>query len=172
MLNNPTLFARHGTLYLIVECLAFVRTTLDLEQSTIQVFATRPDGAAPQWGWRYVGRLAGHELAEELGAETIQQPDIALGADGRLLVLVTPAHKDFRIRVGTVGDGCVALEMNSIDPPLLARDESRHAIIRASIRGKHIAACTYDRMSATGIVAVSTGRRNGDWELRASKLRP
>lgn len=172
MLNNPALFARHDTLYLVVECLAFVRTTLDFKHSSIQVFATRPDGSPTQWTWRHVGRLAGQELAEELDAETIQQPEIALGADGRMLALFTPAHKDSTIKVGTVGDGCVALEMDSINPPVLARDASGHVIVRASVRGTHVASCTYDRMSATGIVAVSTGPRNGNWTLRASKLRP
>lgn len=172
MLNNPALFARHETLYLVVECLAFVRTTLDFKHSSIQVFATRPEGPPAQWTWRHVGRLAGHELAEELDADTIQQPEIARGADGRMLALFTPAHKDPAIKVGTVGEGCLALEMESMDPPTLARDESGHVIVRAAVRGTHVASCTYDRTSATGIVAVSTGPRNGNWTLRASKLRP
>ena len=172
MLNNPALFARHETLYLVVECLAFVRTTLDFKHSSIQVFATRPDGSPTQWTWPHVGKLAGYELAEKMDAETIQQPEIALGADGRMQALFTPAHKDARIKVGTVGDGCVALELSSMNPPTLAQDEAGNVIIRAYVHGTHVAACTYDRMSATGIVATSTGLRNGNWILRASMLRP
>jgi len=172
MLNNPALFVQHETLYLVVECLAFVRTTLDFTHSSIQVFATRPDESPSQWTWRHVGKLAGHELAVELDTETIQQPEITLAADGKMLALLTPAHKDSTIPVGTVGDGCVALEMDSIDPPALARDDGGNVIVRASVRGTHVGSCTYDRTSATGIVAVSTGPRNGNWTLLASKLRP
>ena len=172
MLNNPALFARHETLYLVVECLAFVRTTLDFKHSSIQVFATRPEGPPAQWTWRHVGRLAGHELAEELDADTIQQPELARGADGRMLALFTPAHRDPAIKVGTVGDGCVALAMDSMEPPALARDDRGRVIVRAAVHGTHVASCTYDRASATGIVTVSTGPRNGNWTLRASKLRP
>lgn len=172
MLNNPALFARDDTLYLVVECLAFVRTTLDLEHSSVQIFATRPQGPPTGWTWRHAGKLAGYELAEELGAGTIQQPEITLAADGRMLALFALAHKDPAIPIGTVGDGCVALEMRSIEPPALARDARGHVVVRATVRGGHVASCTYDPMSATGIVATSTDPRNGNWTLRASKLRP
>lgn len=77
MLNNPALFARHETLYLVVECLAFVRTTLDFKHSSIQVFATRPEGPPAQWTWRCGptggpragrGTGCGHDSAARVGA--------------------------------------------------------------------------------------------------------
>jgi len=169
MLNNPTLFAKDGTLYLIVECLAFVGTTLDFAQSTIQVFATVPGGPPSTWRWRHAGVLADHGLARELGDETIQQPDVSLAADGRPIVIVTPAHADAALAIGDVGDGCVALELLSIDPPALARDCSGLVVVRARIGGSPVGACTHDPRSATGIVATAGG---GPWMIRASGARP
>lgn len=170
MLNNPTLFATDGTLYLIVECLAFVGTTLDLVNSTTRVFATVPAGPPATWTWRHAGVLADHGLARELGDDTIQQPDVSLAADGRPIAIVTPAHADATVQVGTVGDGCVALELQSIDPPALARDCSGRAVVRARIDGSPVGACTHDPRSATGIVA--TTQAADGWMIRISGVRP
>lgn len=172
MLNNPTLFAKDGTLYLVVECLAFVGTTLDLAQSTTRVFATVPGGPPSSWTWRHAGVLADHNLARELGDDTIQQPDVSLAADGRLIAIVTPAHADAAVAVGTVGDGCVALELLSIDPPALARDCSGRAVVRGRIAGSAVGACTHDRRSATGIVATSQAVGGGSWMIHATGARP
>jgi hypothetical protein len=172
MLNNPTLFAKDGTLYLIVECLAFVGTTLDFAQSTTRVFATAPAGPPSTWTWRHAGVLADHGLARELGGDTIQQPDVSLAADGRPIAIVTPAHADAAVAVGTVGDGCVALELGSIDPPALARNCSGGVVVRARIQGSGVGACTHDPRSATGIVATSQGAGGGTFMIRASGARP
>lgn len=172
LLNNPTLFAQDGTLYLIVECLAFVGTTLDFAQSTTQVFATAPGGPPSTWTWRHAGVLADHGLARELGDDTIQQPDVSLAADGRPIAIVTPAHADAAVEVGTVGDGCVALELRSIDPPALARDCSGRVVIRARIEGSGVGACTHDPRPATGIVATTQAAGGGSWMIQASGARP
>lgn len=172
MLNNPTLFAKDGTLYLIVECLAFVGTTLDFAQSTTRVFATVPAGPPSSWTWRHAGVLADHALARELGDDTIQQPDVSLAADGRPIAIVTPAHADAAVAVGTVGDGCVALELVSIDPPVLARDCAGRVVVRARVGGSPIGACTHDPRSATGIVATSQTVGGGRWLIHASGVRP
>ncbi len=172
MLNNPTLFAKDGTLYLIVECLAFVGTTLDFAQSTTQVFATAPAGPPSTWRWRHAGVLAEHGLARELGDDTILQPDVSLAADGRPIAIVTPAHADAAVAVGTVGDGCVALELLSIDPPVLARDCSGRVVVRARIDGSGVGACTHDLRSATGIVATTQAAGGGTWMIHASGARP
>ena len=169
MLNNPTLFAKDGTLYLIVECLAFVGTTLDFAQSTTRVFATVPGGPPSTWSWRHAGVLADHGLARELGDETIQQPDVSLAADGRPIAILTPAHADAAVEVVTVGDGCVALELVSIDPPAVARDCSGHVVVRARIEGSFVGACTHDPRSASGVVATAGG---GPWMIHASGARP
>jgi len=172
MLNNPTLFARDGRLYLIVECLAFLGTTLDLERSTTQVFATVPDGPPATWSWRHAGMLADHGLAREFGGDTIYQPDVSLAGDGTPLFIATPAHEDSRAVVGTVGDGCVALELASIDPPALGRDCEGRPIVRARVDGTGIGACTHDSRSVTGIVSTLKAEIDGDWSLHASGARP
>jgi hypothetical protein len=85
---------------------------------------------------------------------------------------VTPAHADAAVEVGTVGDGCVALELVSIDPPALARDCSGRVVVRARIEGSFVGACTHDPRSATGIVATSQAVGGGSWMLHASGARP
>ena len=172
MLNNPALFAKDGTLYLVVECLAFVGTTLDFARSTTRVFATTPVGPPATWRWRHAGVLADHDLARELGRDTIQQPDVSLAADGRPIAIVTPAHADATVEVGTVGDGCVALELLSIDPPALARDCSGRVVLRARVEGTGVGACTHDSRSATGIVATTQTPGGGNWMIRSSGARP
>lgn len=172
MLNNPTLFAQDGTLYLIVECLAFVGTTLDFGQSTTRVFATVPAGPPSTWTWRHAGVLADHSLARELGDDTVQQPDVSLAADGRPIAIVTPAHADASVEVGTVGDGCVALELLSIDPPALARDCSGRVVVRARVEGSPVGACTHDPRAAGGIVATKQTAGGGNWMIHTTGLRP
>jgi hypothetical protein len=172
MLNNPTLFTRNQTLYLIVECLAFVGTTPDYANTTMQVFATRPSGAPTSWTWRHAGKLADQALAAQLGNDTILQPDVSLATDGTPIALITPAHIDTNFQVGTVGDGCVAIELASIDPPALARDCAGNPVIRRRVTGTGVGACTHDRNSATGIVATSQDASGGNWMIRASGLRP
>jgi hypothetical protein len=172
MLNNPTLFARDATLYLVVECLAFVGQVADYANTSTQVFATVPSGAPSTWTWRHAGELADHAIATELGGDTILQPDVSLGADGALVALVTPAHVDAASPVGTTGDGCVALELESIDPPQLARDCGGSLVVRKRVTGLGVGACTHDRASTTGIVATSQGATGGNWAIRASGLHP
>ncbi len=172
ILNNPTLFAQAPTLYLIVECLAFVGPIPDYANTTMQVFATTPVGVPTSWTWRYAGKLGDAQLAADLGNDTIRQPDLSLADDGTPIALVTPAHIDATSPTGTVGDGCVALELDSIDPPVLARDCSGNPVVRARINGTKVAACTHDRGSATGILAHSEGTTGGNWALRASGVEP
>ncbi|MFY9328883.1 MAG: hypothetical protein WAO76_12850 [Georgfuchsia sp.] len=172
MLNNPTLFTQNDTLYLVVECLAFVGTTLDFANSSTRVFATLPNGAPSSWSWRYVGLLADHQLAVELSDDTIQQPDVSLAADGTPIVLLTRAHADPAVQIGTAGDGCLALELKSIDPPVLARDSFGKVVVRAEIRGTRLGACSHDPASVTGIVAHSQDASGGNWVIRSSGLRP
>jgi hypothetical protein len=172
MLNNPTLFARNQTLYLVVECLAFVGTTPDYANTSMQVFATNPSGPPASWTWRYAGKLADHSIATQLGNDTILQPDVSLAADGTPIALFTPAHIDTSVQVGTVGDGCVAVELASIDPPVLQRDCAGNLVIRRRVTGAGVGACTHDRNSITGIVATSQGPASGNWKIHASGLRP
>ncbi len=171
MVNNPALFAQNGSLYLIVECLAFVGTDSDYDNSTIQVFGTTPFGNPQTWIWRHVGKLSDHSLAEELGADTLLQPEVTLAADGSLMLMVTPAHIDHSLQVRTRGEGCVAIEIDSLDPPMIKRNSEGRSVVRANIEGKGFCACTYDNASTTGILT------HVQWEghfytMHATGLRP
>lgn len=172
MLNNPTLYAQGTTLYLIVECLAFVGQTPDYTNTTTQVFATTPSGTPSTWTWRHAGELADDSIATELGNDTIRQPDVSRAADGSLVVLLTPAHIDANSPTGTTGDGCVALELDSIDPPRLARDCDGNLVIREQVGGVGVSACSHHALSATGIVTHTEAATGSNWRIRVSDLHP
>jgi hypothetical protein len=168
LLNNPALLTRGSTLYLLVECLAFSGTTLDLANTTAQVFATVPSGAPRSWMWRYVGRLADVGLAQELGGQTLQQFDLSTAEDGALLAVVTPAHANPSVQVGTVGDGCLAVELASIDPPVVKRDCAGHVVVRGRITGGGVGSCAHAAGSSTGLVPTV----QMPWSLLVSGVRP
>ena len=174
MLNNPTLYAQGTTLYLIVECLAFFPGTPDPDytNTTTQVFATVPSGLPTTWTWRHAGELADDAIATELGTDPIRQPDVSRAADGTLIALLTPAHIDAGSPTGTTGDGCVALELDSIDPPRLARDCNGDLVIRERVSGAVVGACTHHALSATGIVGHSEAATHGNWQIPVSDLHP
>ena len=73
--------------------------------------------------------------------------------------------------VGTTGKGCVALEIETLEPPTLRRDCEGRTASRASITGAGIGACTHDPVSLTGIIATSKFG-DGNWTIHASGLRP
>jgi hypothetical protein len=172
MLNNPTLFTQDLTLYLVVECLAFVGQTPDYTNTSTQVFATSPFGAPNGWVWRHAGELADDAIATELGNDTIRQPDVSRAADGTLIALLTPAHIDANSPTGTTGDGCVALELESLEPPRFARDCTGNLVVREQVAGVGVGACTHDRLSATGIIGHAEGATGGNWRIPVSDLHP
>jgi len=171
MLNNPALFVQNGILYLIVEALAFNRTTADHKNTTIQVFGCRPVGKPQSWIWRHIGMLTDHSLTEDLGCDTILQPEVTHASDGRLLLIVTPAVIDNSVQVQTRGLGCAVLEMDSIDPPRIKRDKNKKPVIRAVIDNPDYCACTYDPYSATGILGHRQ-RQGTYYTIHATGLRP
>lgn len=172
LLNNPTLFAQAGDLYLIVECLAFIGATPDLARNTIQVFATTPTGTPSTWVFRYVGQLADSALAADYRAEVVQQPDVSRASDGTLMLLVTPASADTSVAVGQLGDGCVALELTSIDPPLLRRSPADDPVMLGRVTGTGTGACTYSAASSTGILLAEQGTSQRIWSVLISGLMP
>ncbi len=171
ILNNPSLFARDGTLYLTVECLAFVGKTPDFAHSTLQTLAATPSGDPQTWSWRHVGTLADHALAEQLGADTIQQPEVAEAEDGTLLLLLTPAHADPTATTGAVPDGCAALELASMDPPALRRDCAGKAVVRGRLTGTGVGSCAYDAASTTGVLATTLQASGPRFVLDASGMK-
>src|SRR5687768_11356454 len=74
--NDPGLLYHDGTLYLAVQCSLFGPGAEPVEREFVALFATSPDGPPAGWSWRYLGKLAGHAEARELGGETLLQTDL------------------------------------------------------------------------------------------------
>lgn len=153
-LRDAGLFYQNGTLYLAAECSLFTRTGERTEDEFVALFATQPNGGPKSWNWRYLGKLAGRAEAQELGGEMLQQTEIDVGPDGRLIALLSPSKPSSPLATHF---GCRAVEVASLDPPRLARDGAGNLIVRASVTASDQApsgpgACTYDAASATGLV--------------------
>lgn len=140
------------------------------EDSDILLFATKPDGDIEAWQWRYVGKLAGSTEARELGGCGLTQVELARGVDGQLLAIFTPDDWDSKMRE-IVHYGCRVVEIESLDPPKLARDSSGNLIVRSEIVASDQmplgpGACGYDPASSTGILFVK--REKNEFSFSAS----
>jgi hypothetical protein len=177
--NEPALAVVEPELFLVVRCLALASGGKPLPASSPQVvFATTAQGAPVTWRWRYVGRLAAADEAVELGGVGLTQIDLATGADGQLLAVLTP--DSYSAQLGAfIHYGCRVVEVASLDPPALRRDGDGLLIVRAAVDASDLApygpgACSYDAASSTGVLLtrrlVSVGGLVAD--LRATGLRP
>jgi hypothetical protein len=154
--NEPALFAQDNTLYLALKCLRYVGKKPRVADSDIVVFATEPAGDVRGWRWRYVGKLAGGAEARELGGVGLTQIDLARGVDGQLLLVTSPDDFDEKLQ-DIAHYGCRVVEVESIDPPKLARDSAGKLKVRASITASDQmplgpGACGYDPASETGVL--------------------
>ncbi len=158
--TEPALYSQNGTLYLVTQCLVLTGTQINSPISNIVVFATQPGNDIHAWKWRYVGTLVKGGDASLLGIPGVQgftQGDIALSKSGKLLLIVSPAAS----QPGSASlnhSGCWALQMNSIDPPSLARLSGK-LIVVAKVTASDLApagpgSCTYDPNSVTGIIVA------------------
>jgi hypothetical protein len=154
--NDPGIIFRDGNLYLAVQCTMFVGGVEAPDREFVAMFATQPTGDVRTWTWRYLGRLAGITEARELGGETLLQTDLALGQDGQLLAIFSPSRPNTPLADHF---GCRVVEVTSLDPPRLARDNAGRLRVRASITATDLlpggpGACAYDPTSASGVVIV------------------
>ena len=172
MLNNPALFTSGSTLYLVLECLAFIGQTQDFPNNTVQIFATEPQGTPSSWQWRYVGKIADYSIGQELGSPSVKQPNLSLSSDGKPLLLLTYGVLDSNVVDGIRAQGCVALELSSIEPPMLRRNSAGGLVVRAKVEGNNIGACTHATGSSTGILATRNADSGGYWTLVKSGLDP
>lgn len=157
--NEPALHADDDELYLVLRCLALGPTGVpDLARSSLEVFSTTPAGDPSGWQWQHLGALAGAGEATALDGDGLTQMDFAIARDGALLAIVTPdrwssEHREF------IHEGVRVLEVDSLDPPTLARDPAGDLIVRATVTAPDLdplgpAAAAYDAASATGLVLV------------------
>lgn len=157
MWNEPALYFEEDELFLVLRCLAFDSFQRPApEESDIFVFATSPNDDVRTWQWRYVGALAGHEEARELGGRGLTQADIVLAQDGTLLAILTPNDWDTSLKE-FIHYGCRVVEIESMDPPALKRDDNGKLVVRTVINASDQqplgpGSCSYDPASATGIL--------------------
>ncbi len=169
--NEPALHHDGDELFMVLRCLPLDTLGMPtLTESSLEVFATVPIGAADDWEWRYAGRLAGGEEAAELGGEGLTQAELAFDEDGSLLALVTPdsylpAQQQF------AHHGVAVVEVTSLDPPSLARDGHGDLVVRARVTATDLepfgtGSAGYDPACATGLLLAR--RQIGANELVSS----
>jgi hypothetical protein len=175
--NEPALYLERGQLYLALRCLAFSGRTPDMTRSDLFVFATDITGGAGNQ-WRYVGRLGGAREAKELGGDSLTQIDIARGRDGRLLLITSPDAWNASMNE-FVHFGCAVIELESINPPQMARTAAGKLKVRAFIQASDQmplgpGACAYDPDSKTGVILTRRHKERGLWmaSIHATSVQP
>jgi hypothetical protein len=153
---DPGLIYHEGRLYLAVQCVLYTSAGEAAERGFVAMFATEASGPVRRWNWRYLGKLSGRAEALELGGENLLQTDLALGRDGAPIAIFSPSAPATPLAAHF---GCRAVEIESFDPPRLARDPSGRLRVRASVTASDLlpsgpAACAYEAASATGLVIV------------------
>jgi hypothetical protein len=119
--------------------------------------------------------IAENTLAAELGGQALVDPDISIASDGSLIALFSPAIPDPAKPFGALTLGCDALELVTLDPPVVKRDCAGHVVIRAKVTSPlmNAGSCTQDAASKTGILMHSNiGTASGAFLLNATGLKP
>jgi hypothetical protein len=155
--TDPAVFVEAGRLYLVAPCNQ-ADTTYRLS-----VFSTDAVGAVKSWRWRLEGVLADTGLAREVSAQlglsppadTLLQPELVRSKDGHLLAIVSPSRSSGN-ELDPMHVGSIALELEGLEPPRVARDCDGHLRIRAFVTAtdqpQGSSSAGYDPSSATGLL--------------------
>jgi hypothetical protein len=144
-----------GQLNMAVECQLWTGDQEDVADEFVAMFATTPTGPVSSWRWHFTGKLSTHADAVALGDQTLLQADLAIGAGGTPIAILSPSSP------GTVladHDGCRALALDWGAHPALAHDPvTGRPVVLATFTASDEAptgpgSCGYDPASATGIV--------------------
>ncbi len=175
--TEPALFFEGDTLYLSGVCMVW-DTEYHTELGKVVLFATEPVGAPNSWSWRYVGELAGPDVAAELGGDNLLQTEFARTRDGQLIVFLTPNHYDEQIKL-EVHHGSWVLDVESLDPPVLARNNDGSLKVRAIITASDLdllgpGACAYEPSLETGVLFVrrDLSAQEKVWSIHATGIHP
>lgn len=170
LLTEPGLFAFNGETYLASSCLVAdgAGRRPDLERL---VLLRQTAG-----GYSYVGNILDAQDASDLGADTVEQADIAFARDGSVILIVTPIV----LNADPSHQGCIVYEFADFANATLVRDGSGRAIPRAVItadgNGLGPGLCSYDADSETGVLLViTTITQNGtdiEFSLRNTGIHP
>lgn len=160
---EPTIFSYNGDDYLAANCVIFKGFFKGSRRSDLEklwLFKKTTEG------YKYIGFLLDYEDAKTFGGERMEQAELALSRDGKILLFATPQTE------GAVHYGCYALEVESLDPPRMKRKPDgslvvRHYFTDGASKPNGPGACTYDPMSETGVIIV---RRDFDLKKRPPRL--
>ena len=148
--SEPALFAFNGETYLATSCLVADVTgrRTDLERLVL----LRQNAAT----YDFVGVILDSSDADDLGVDTIEQADISIARDGRIILLGTPIV----LNADPSHQGCVVFEFENFASASLTRDQNGVALPRAVITadGNSLGPglCTYDADSDTGVLLIIT----------------
>jgi hypothetical protein len=161
--RDPGIIFRRGSLYMAAECSLFTQTGERTNDEFVAVFSTLPSVDARTWRWTYVGKLATHADAVELGGEMLEQTELTTDKDGSLLAVFSPSKPSSPLATHY---GCKVVEVASLEPPALARDSTGKLKVRAGVAATDVgeygpAACTYEATSKLGLIITRRQLRPG-----------
>ncbi|NND65082.1 MAG: hypothetical protein HKM24_03860, partial [Gammaproteobacteria bacterium] len=158
--TEPSLFHRQGETYLAANCLVMKngQRRVDLERLVLL--------REQESGYEFVGDLLTGSDAARFGVERLEQAELTTSKDGDLLLLATPMSG------GANHAGCFVLEVESLDPPRMARhsDGSLKTPVFVTDSGskeKGPGACSYDPNSETGVIIV---RRDFEFDKKPPRI--
>lgn len=146
--TEPDLFAHDGTLYLVANCIAAGGYSLELFTA---------NGGSLAW----IGTLLDTGDARALGANSLEQADLSIARDGRVLLIVTPVAGPLSCDGALGHRGCTVLEIDDLSTAGVRR-EGGEPYVRAHIDAGALSSgpgpglCTYDANSETGVLIVTT----------------
>ncbi len=121
--TEPALFAFNSETYLATACLVADATgrRTDLERLVL----LRQNAT----GYEFVGVILDGNDAVDLGVDTVEQADISIARDGRIILLTTPIILD----ADPSHQGCIVFEFENFANASLSRDQNGVALPRAVI---------------------------------------
>lgn len=169
--TEPGLYADATGTYLATSCIVIdgqgVRQTA---QERLVLLREEGDG------YSFVSVLLDAMDATDLGADRMEQADIALARDGTPILMVTPIVDN----ADPMHQGCVVFEFENFASGSILRDGGGTAVSRTIItadgNGLGPGLCTYDASSDTGILLVITSVSENpldiEFSLRATGIHP
>jgi len=148
--TEPALFRHAGATWLATACLVVEGGARRVDRDRLVLLRQTEDG------YELVGTLLDHRDAQRMGADRLEQADLAVARDGSVILTVTP------IRDGAqpMHQGCVVVEVEDLARGRVRRDASGAPVQRVTLTadgtGIGPGLCSYDAASETGVLLVIT----------------
>jgi hypothetical protein len=145
-LTEPGLFALGGATYLLTNCVVFDGPNRQPQEERLVLLR---EGTS---GYSFAGTLLDYDDAADLGGERVEQADLALSANGAILLFVTPIQATQPEHLG-----CTVMEVTDLETAEVRRDSSGEAVRLFEFTGDGAmgpGGCTYDRENESGALMV------------------